>query len=153
MKFMESSQERYVDKVTGKELFQPAVNLEQVNTVQKGTNRAISPKIVFVMASGEKVVWHYDRLDTCDYDYSRIVGGSLTGSLAEGALTEVELSVNTNKTPAEHLAEIAHLLPHVVLVDVAKRMRDWEESGGKDDDPYMQGQLEYAKRFIDKGDE
>lgn len=32
------------------------------------------------------------------------------------------------------------------VADVAKRMRDWVESGGKDDDPYMQGQLDYAKK-------
>lgn len=54
--------------------------------------------------------------------------------------------------PAERIAEIAHLLPHVVLADVAKRMRDWVESGGKDDDPYMQRQLDYAEKFMDKGD-
>ena len=36
----------------------------------------------------------------------------------------------------------------VILEDVHRRIGDWLASGGKEDDPYIEQQLRYAKRFI-----
>lgn len=39
-------------------------------------------------------------------------------------------------------------LPVEVLKDVDKRIGDWLASGGKEDDPYIKQQLNYASKFI-----
>lgn len=48
----------------------------------------------------------------------------------------------------DELASIAHLLPLPVLKDINNRCGDWLASGGKEDDPYIQQQLWFAKYFI-----
>ena len=48
----------------------------------------------------------------------------------------------------EELLKIADRLPIVILEDVYRRIGDWLASGGKEDDPYIEQQLRYAKRFI-----
>ena len=50
-----------------------------------------------------------------------------------------------------YLGEIAQIfdqLPLVVSTDVMKRCGDWLASGGKENDPYIKQQLEYAKKMI-----
>lgn len=51
----------------------------------------------------------------------------------------------------EELDSIAHLIPDFVLEDVYQRIIDWFELGGEIDDPYVERQVKYAKRFI-RGD-
>lgn len=53
----------------------------------------------------------------------------------------------------QELNSIAHKLPLVVLQDVDKRIGDWLASGGKEDDPYIEQQLRFAKKFLKGGDE
>ncbi len=48
----------------------------------------------------------------------------------------------------EELNKIADKLPVVILEDVHRRIWDWLASGGKEDDPYIEQQLRYARRFI-----
>lgn len=50
--------------------------------------------------------------------------------------------------PLQEILKISHLLPMVVLEDVNKRVGDWLAIGGKDDDPYIEQQLRFAKRFV-----
>lgn len=50
--------------------------------------------------------------------------------------------------PLDEITKIAPQLPLKVLEDITKRISDWIVSGGKNDDPYMEMQLRYAKRFI-----
>ena len=33
-------------------------------------------------------------------------------------------------------------------MDIEKRITDWLASGGKETDPYIKQQVEYAKRFV-----
>lgn len=56
------------------------------------------------------------------------------------------------KTPLDQITEIAHLLPREVLDDVYYRLKDWLASGGEASDPYIEQQLRFAKRFIEKGE-
>lgn len=51
-------------------------------------------------------------------------------------------------TPMDELSGIAHQLPLPVLQDIDKRITDWIASGGRHDDPYIEQQLRFAKRFI-----
>ena len=37
-------------------------------------------------------------------------------------------------------------LPHNVWKDINKRITDWVSMGGKESDPYIQRQIEYAER-------
>lgn len=50
--------------------------------------------------------------------------------------------------PIEELNNIAHQLPLVVLRDIDKRITDWLAAGGSYDDPYIEQQLRFAKRFV-----
>ena len=51
--------------------------------------------------------------------------------------------------PMEELTTIAHKLPLPVLQDVDGRIRDWLASGGKEDHPYIEQQLRFARRFVE----
>ncbi|MGG3871392.1 DUF6877 family protein [Brevibacillus laterosporus] len=48
----------------------------------------------------------------------------------------------------EQLLIIAPRLPAPVLEDIYRRITDWLASGGNEDDPYIEQQLRYAKRFV-----
>ncbi|HDR6822870.1 TPA: hypothetical protein QCV77_006535, partial [Bacillus thuringiensis] len=48
--------------------------------------------------------------------------------------------------PLDEITKIAPQLPLKVLEDITKRISDWIVSGGKNDDPYIEMQLRYAKR-------
>lgn len=50
--------------------------------------------------------------------------------------------------PLQEILKISHLLPMAVLEDINKRVGDWLATGGKDDDPYIDQQLRFAKRFV-----
>ncbi|KEF40159.1 hypothetical protein M670_00175 [Schinkia azotoformans MEV2011] len=52
------------------------------------------------------------------------------------------------RNPLSEIGDIAHKLPLDVLKDINQRIGDWLASGGKDDDPYIEQQLEFAKRFV-----
>lgn len=51
--------------------------------------------------------------------------------------------------PMEEITAIAHKLPLGVLKDIDGRIRDWLASGGKEDDPYIEQQLRFARRFAE----
>lgn len=53
-----------------------------------------------------------------------------------------------NLSPLEEIMKIAAQLPTPVLKDICNRIGDWLASGGKEDDPYIQQQLNFARRFI-----
>lgn len=53
--------------------------------------------------------------------------------------------------PLEEINKIASDLPLVVLQDIDKRIGDWIAAGGKDDDPYIEQQLRFARRFVKGG--
>lgn len=48
----------------------------------------------------------------------------------------------------EEFIKIADRVPMVILEDINRRIGDWLASGGKEDDPYIEQQLRYAKKFI-----
>ncbi len=58
-----------------------------------------------------------------------------------------------DKKPIESINEIANLLPIEILEDVQKRMQDWCLSGGKEDDPYMFQQLQFAQAVVKRLEE
>jgi hypothetical protein len=49
----------------------------------------------------------------------------------------------------KQLEEISSELPVEILEDINKRINDWINGGGKEDHPYIEQQLRYAKQFID----
>ncbi|MEB7455098.1 DUF6877 family protein [Lysinibacillus sphaericus] len=49
-------------------------------------------------------------------------------------------------TPLYELHQIACELPISVLVDVKQRIGDWLASGGKETDPYIKKQVDYAQK-------
>ncbi|MGM0776947.1 MAG: DUF6877 family protein [Bacillota bacterium] len=51
--------------------------------------------------------------------------------------------------PLEEINKIAHKLPLEVLTDINQRIGDWLAGGGKEDDPYIEQQLRFAKQFVD----
>lgn len=51
-------------------------------------------------------------------------------------------------TALEEIGKIANLLPLPVLIDINNRCGDWLADGGKEDDPYIQQQLRYARHFV-----
>lgn len=51
-------------------------------------------------------------------------------------------------TAIEELNTIAGQLPTPVLKDIYKRIGDWLASGGGINDPYIEQQLRFAKRFV-----
>ena len=50
--------------------------------------------------------------------------------------------------PIQEIASIANHLPLEVLKDINVRISDWLASGGNENDPYIEQQLRYAKRFV-----
>ena len=48
----------------------------------------------------------------------------------------------------EEFNKLADKLPMAILEDIHRRIGDWLASGGKENDPYIEQQLRYAKRFI-----
>lgn len=58
------------------------------------------------------------------------------------------MKVNPMTNPLEEINKIVSQLPLVVLKDIDKRIGDWLASGGKDDDPYIEQQLRFAKQFV-----
>ncbi|WP_257490187.1 DUF6877 family protein [Anaerosalibacter massiliensis] len=48
----------------------------------------------------------------------------------------------------EDLFKYSYLLPHVVLVDIDKRIGDWLVSGGNIEDGYIKQQFRYAEKVI-----
>lgn len=50
--------------------------------------------------------------------------------------------------PLEEINKIAHRLPPLVLQDINQRIGDWLATGGNDDDPYIEQQLRFARRFV-----
>ncbi|MBU8567615.1 hypothetical protein KM914_14420 [Virgibacillus pantothenticus] len=50
--------------------------------------------------------------------------------------------------PIEELHQIAHLVPMQVLMDIDKRITDWIAAGGNENDPYIEQQVSFAKRFV-----
>ncbi len=51
-------------------------------------------------------------------------------------------------SPMDELNEITHQLPLPVLQDIHQRITDWLAAGGSHNDPYIEQQLRFAKRFI-----
>ncbi|MGG3802392.1 DUF6877 family protein [Metabacillus fastidiosus] len=51
----------------------------------------------------------------------------------------------------EQIHEIFHHLPVEVMQDIDKRIGDWLASGGNENDPYIEQQLRFAKRFVGEG--
>ncbi|MEH6940795.1 DUF6877 family protein [Bacillus sp. JJ722] len=51
-------------------------------------------------------------------------------------------------SPLQEIAKISHHVPLEALQDINQRISDWIASGGKEDDPYIQQQLRYARRFV-----
>jgi hypothetical protein len=54
------------------------------------------------------------------------------------------------KSALHEISSIASQLPFEVLRDINQRVGDWLASGGNGNDPYIEQQLEYAKRVIEK---
>lgn len=52
------------------------------------------------------------------------------------------------ENPMQEIIELSGQLPLEVLRDINRRIGDWLAMGGKDDDPYIEQQLRFAKRFI-----
>lgn len=50
-------------------------------------------------------------------------------------------------SPIEEISTLSKHIPLEALKDINGRIGDWLASGGKEDDPYIEQQLRYAKRF------
>lgn len=55
-------------------------------------------------------------------------------------------TLTSNVSPLYELHQIACELPISVLVDVKQRIGDWLASGGKETDPYIKQQVDYAQK-------
>ncbi|RHW33538.1 DUF6877 family protein [Oceanobacillus profundus] len=51
-------------------------------------------------------------------------------------------------TPLQEITNISDKLPLSVLKDIKQRIGDWLASGGNEDDPYIEQQLRFARRFV-----
>ncbi|MCM3396465.1 hypothetical protein M3638_01275 [Oceanobacillus profundus] len=54
-------------------------------------------------------------------------------------------------TPLQEITNISDKLPLSVLKDINQRIGDWLASGGNEDDPYIEQQLRFARRFVSEG--
>lgn len=52
------------------------------------------------------------------------------------------------KTALSEINAISDKIPTPVLEDVNKRVTDWLSAGGNEDDPYIEQQLRFAKKFL-----
>ncbi|WP_313429623.1 DUF6877 family protein [Siminovitchia terrae] len=53
-------------------------------------------------------------------------------------------------SPLQEVIQISNKLPVAVLKDINQRIGDWLASGGNEDDPYIEQQLRFARRFVDE---
>lgn len=51
-------------------------------------------------------------------------------------------------TPLQEIVKLSHKLPIEVLQDIDKRVGDWIAAGGKEDDPYIEQQLRFARNYL-----
>lgn len=51
-------------------------------------------------------------------------------------------------SPMDELNKITDQVPLLVLQDIHRRITDWLAAGGNHDDPYIEQQLKFAKRFV-----
>lgn len=56
--------------------------------------------------------------------------------------------VKRMSNPLEEIIKISHLIPSIALQDIHRRIGDWLASGGKENDPYIEQQLRFARRFV-----
>lgn len=54
----------------------------------------------------------------------------------------------TKANPLDEILGISHQLPLSVLQDINQRIGDWLAMGGQPDDPYIEQQLRFARRFV-----
>jgi len=52
------------------------------------------------------------------------------------------------ENPIQEILKISNQLPSNVLQDINQRIGDWLAMGGKNDDPYIEQQLRFAKLFV-----
>jgi hypothetical protein len=53
-----------------------------------------------------------------------------------------------NESPMQEIVKISGKLPLSVLQDINQRIGDWLAMGGKEDDPYIEQQLRFARLFV-----
>lgn len=53
-------------------------------------------------------------------------------------------------SPLQEILQISNKLPVPVLNHIKQRIGDWLASGGNEDDPYIEQQLRFARRFVDE---
>lgn len=53
------------------------------------------------------------------------------------------------ENPMREIAKISHKLPLVVLEDINFRISSWLAGGGKETDPYIHQQLQFARNVLD----
>ncbi|HBZ09145.1 MAG TPA: hypothetical protein DEO65_04545 [Bacillus bacterium] len=53
-------------------------------------------------------------------------------------------------SPLQEIILLSNKLPALVLKNINQRIGDWLASGGKENDPYIEQQLRFARRFIDQ---
>ena len=56
-------------------------------------------------------------------------------------------------SPIAEINQLSHHLPSFALQDIQQRITDWLAMGGNENDPYIEQQLRYAKRFVGEGEQ
>lgn len=51
-------------------------------------------------------------------------------------------------SPIAEINQLSRHLPLFALQDIQQRITDWLAMGGNENDPYIEQQLRYAKRFV-----
>ncbi|MBG9603935.1 DUF6877 family protein [Cytobacillus firmus] len=87
--------------------------------------------------------WEYDQY--CEGNENPLSMEDWLKSLS----TPENLQEDEKMNPLEEINKIAHKLPLEVLADINQRIGDWLAGGGKEDDPYIEQQLRFAKQFVD----
>lgn len=83
----------------------------------------------------------------CEYGDLRVV---LSVGQDARALGGEKMNAKYPLSPLQELGSIAKYLPLEVLQDVDKRIHDWLMGGGEEDDPYIEQQLRFARKFVTK---